>query len=126
MATSHLRAVWQDGGPEQVGKAITVTLRGAPALLFQADGVTTVANPISTVLSDGAARIIAYVNAGGTYRLTGPDGAFKDVYVNDNAGPQQGVTPPPTVTGSRGANAALASLLTALASRGVIVDTTVV
>ena len=37
-----------------------------------------------------------------------------------------GATPPakPTVTGSRGGNAALASLLTALASYGLIVDGT--
>lgn len=32
------------------------------------------------------------------------------------------VTATPTVTGSRGANAALASLLTALANLGVVVD----
>ena len=123
MATSHVRDAWEDGGQEQLGKAITVTLRGVNASLFQSDGVTTLANPVTTVLLDGLAQTDFYVLVGGEYRLTGPDGTYSDVYVNDNATAQTGI---PTVAGSRGANAALASLLTALAGKGVIIDSTVV
>lgn len=120
---NRLHAVWEDGGQEQVGKAITITDHtGATATLYQADGVTTVANPVNTVLRDNTAVVDVFVANPGQYHLTGPDGTTQTVTVAAS-GPQSDI---PIVTGSRGANAALQSLLTALAGQGRIIDHTTV
>jgi hypothetical protein len=60
-------------------------------------------------------------------RVTLYVGADDTLYIKDAAGSVQqvsSVTTPPTVSGSRGGNAALASLLTALEGLGLIVDAT--
>lgn len=61
-----------------------------------------------------------------TYNLGAANYRWKALYLTDGIG-AWGATPPtskPSVTGSRGGNAALASLITALASYGLIIDST--
>ena len=61
-----------------------------------------------------------------TYNLGQANYRWKQMYLSDGFG-VWGATAPtskPSVTGSRGGNAALASLITALASYGLITDNT--
>jgi hypothetical protein len=62
-----------------------------------------------------------------TGRVTLYVGTDDTLYIKNAAGSVQYVSSletPPTVSGSKGGNAALASLITALESLGLIVDTT--
>lgn len=75
----------------------------------------------STYASGGAwAARMTIANASGALRLH----AYGAGVLKTDASGNVGLISPPSVTGSRGGNAALASLLTQLASLGIIVDNT--
>lgn len=91
------------------------------------------------VISENSAQPAVHVQgAGALLRLVDATGATKAEVANDGTTTVSGglsvagsvafngatVAAQPTVTGSRGGNAALASLLTALASTGLIIDGT--
>ena len=65
---------------------------------------------------------MAAATSGSIVGPTGPTGATGPAGATGATGPTPG--PRQTVTGSRGGNAALASLLTALATLGLITDST--
>lgn len=92
MATAYkIATAWEDGGPAQVGKAITITSNtGGPVTLYQADGVTTAPNPVTTTLVDATAQVVTYVIAAGRYLLTGADGVQKALQINATVTPDPG------------------------------------
>jgi hypothetical protein len=81
------------------------------------DAAATTANT-NPVILDSAGRATIFGN--GQYRQILVDALGNTIWDQETGIP--GVTP--TITGSRGGNAALASLLTALADLGIIVDGT--
>lgn len=94
-----------------------------PALLIE-DAVTTLGNPTTILVTTGrtTGEHIRFKNASATTCTLNATG---DLFLNGKLG-INGVTPisKPNVTGSRGGNAALANLLTALANYGLITDST--
>ena len=120
MATAYkIATAWEDGGPAQVGKAITITSNtGGPVTLYQSDGVTTAPNPVTTTLVDATAQVITYVIAAGRYLLTGVDGVQKALQVSATVTTDPPVTGPAGPAGAAGAAGAGALVVTPMAASG--------
>lgn len=114
-----------------IGKSAVVSVNRGMAIGWSAS-VSTLNNGIAfghaaSVTHQGAIAMGRDAISTGTKRLTaGTIGGSRDMEIQCGLGfAAWGSTPPltqPTVTGSRGGNAALASLLTALAATGLIID----
>lgn len=116
-----LQMPWMGGGPAQATKAVTVRniADTADATLYTSTtGATAGPNPVNT---DATGKLTVYV-APGRWLLKDAAGNKDEVTVAPPGPDTPTPAAPPAVAGSRGGNAALASLLTGLAAAGVIID----
>lgn len=114
-------AVWMGGGAIQAAKAVTVrnALDTADATVYTSTaGTASGSNPVTT---DADGVLVAYL-AAGRYLLK--DAAGDRMEITVAVGTDAVVRVVPSVVGIRSSNTALASLLTVLATAGLIVDNT--
>lgn len=110
------------------GQSGSVTITGGNSLVNGNAGSVAIWGGESTSGNGGSISLVSGWGSGGTVNgsitISSPVGSEITIYGDGNLGFFGGSAGQQTITGSRGGNAALASLLTALAALGLIIDGT--